>query len=485
MKHNFPCSSRRDFIKGATTILGLAPFSGGRALFAAPNGWTPPANPNITFGVISDTHLRTDRTGKKIDTRLWPDKYLSAALQHFHDINVDAVVHCGDMADRGQIIEMQAHADAWHRVFADDRAADGRKVEKLFVMGNHDVDGFDYGTGFRVDQIYHDPEELKKHILATDLAGWWERIWSEKYEPVWHKEVKGHHFFGMHWGAGEDALERLIASKCKTYGLDVGNKPFFFLTHAITHDEFNNAVKAHRNGFGFFGHWHHSASNWKIVRLLAGATPSVQCPASYPFFDDGKWLGGGDKGISVAPIEEELQAGSWRQGFVVRIYDDMLTISRHEYSEGGSLGADWIMPLEHQTLHPFSLTALKKKIGTPQFRPGAKLHLSLNTKTTTTIKPSNHQTIKLSIPPADGNPASRAYAFDVVVAGGEFEKKLFKSVYAAGANMGIGHEPNGGVTTLDIPLDALPKGRELTFSVRPITSLATRGKTLSTKFKLS
>ena len=80
------------------------------------------------------------------DGRNWPDKYLVAALEHFRAQNVDAVVHCGDMADRGVIAEMQFHADAWRKVFPDGCAADGRKVKKLFVNGNHDVDGGDYGV---------------------------------------------------------------------------------------------------------------------------------------------------------------------------------------------------------------------------------------------------------------------------------------------------------------------------------------------------
>jgi len=472
-------TSRLDFLKGVASSAGFASLGIGR-IFAAPEGWKPPRNPNITFGVVSDTHLRTDRTGKKIDMQSWPDKYLAAAFRHFHEQNVDAVVHCGDMADRGQIVEMQAHADVWRRFFPDGRSADGRKVEKLFVMGNHDVDGYDYGRGFRVDQIYHVPEELKKHILATDLSGWWERIWGEKYEPVWHKEVKGYHFFGLHWGAKEADLERLIAARRKPCGLDEGVRPFFFLTHAITHADFNKAVRAYKNGFGFFGHWHMSAANWKTMRLLEGATPSVQCPAMYPFFDDGKWLGGGDKGISVAPLEDELQAGSWRQGLIVRVYDDMLVISRHEYSEGGSLGADWIMPLDWarrtgnrgRARHPFSIAELKTKIGNPQFRSGAKL-----------IVESSNSDIRLSIPYPDGNPGSRAYAFDVVVIGDEWEKKLFKSVYAAGANMGVGHESNGGVTTLKIPAKELPRGNVLTISVRPITSLGTRGRSIRAEWR--
>lgn len=50
--------------------------------------------------------------------------------------------------------------------------------------------------------------------------------------------------------------------------------------------------------------------------------------------------------------------------------------------------------------------------------------------------------------------------------------------------MGIGHEPNGGVTTLEIAKDELPSGESLTFAVRPFTSLGTSGKVISTEFKV-
>ena len=474
--------SRLDFLKG---IAAGAASAGPWRLFAAPEGWTPPKDPNITFGVVSDTHLRTDRTGRQIDMKLWPDKYLVAALRHFHALNVDAVVHCGDMADRGQIVEMQAHADAWRRAFPDECAADGRKVEKLFVMGNHDVDGYDYGRGFRVDQIYKDPEELKKHILATDLGGWWERIWGEKYEPVWHKEVKGYHFFGKHWGVGDAELGRVIEAGNKAYSLDAGDRPFFFLTHAITDKAFNSDVCRFRNGFGFFGHWHMSAANWRCMRLFNGVTPSVQCPASYPFFDDGRWLGGGDQGIVAAPIEEELQAGSWRQGLVVRVYDDMLAISRYEYSQGGSLGADWIMPLKRRKPHPLSIPELRKVIGKAQFKPDARLEIC----NCENRKKAGGKFLAVKIPLADGNPKSRVYAYEIEIKASDSQPadqkaRTLKAVYAAGANMGVGREPNGGVTTLKVKRSDLPQGAALTFSVTPLTSLGTRGRAISAEIKV-
>ena len=474
---------------------GAAAFGlGGWRLFAAPPGWKPHSNPNIVFGVLADTHLRISRSGG-YDGRNWPDKYLVAALEHFRAQNVDAVVHCGDMADRGVIAEMQVHADAWRKVFPDGCAADGRKVKKLFINGNHDVDGGDYGKGFRLEQIWPDPEERAKHLLSSDMAGNWERIWGEKYEPVWHKEVKGYHFFGMNWGSQESELKDLIDEQCGACGLEDGTKPFFFITHDWTHGKFNAGMKHYRNAFGLWGHWHQSAANWNTIHLLADSIPSVQCPACYPFFDDGRWLGGGDKWISKAPLEGKLAGGRWRQGLVVRVYDDMLTIERREFSEGGSLGADWVMPFG-KTPHPFSMGELKKVIGEPQFHEGAKLEVSLDridkinkiekTANDNPVNPVNpvqedSATLRLcvKIPLADGDPDSRVYAYEVVVVGDEGTPKLRKAVYAAGCNMGVGHEPNGGVTTLDIPKSELPPGKTLTFAVRPLTSLGTAGKPIA------
>ena len=38
--------------------------------------------------------------------------------------------------------------------------------------------------------------------------------------------------------------------------------------------------------------------------------------------------------------------------------------------------------------------------------------------------------------------------------------------------MHLGHEPDGGVTTLDIPKSELPAGKKLTVAVRPVSSLS-------------
>ena len=190
----------------------------------------------------------------------------------------------------------------------------------------------------------------------------------------------------------------------------------------------------------------------------------------------------------------------------------MIVFERHEFSDGeSSLGADWVMPFEREEgrgkrPHPMSREERKKAIGEPQFRKGAKLiveDVSTGLTGLTGLSGAKPQTsdnlvnpvnsvqensatprLRVRIPLADGNPDSRVYAYEVVVVGDEGTQKLHKAVYAVGCNMGIGHEPNGGVTTLEIAKDELPPGESLTFAVRPLTSLGTLGRPIMTEFKV-
>ena len=483
--------TRRDFFKEAFAALGFSALPGG-FLFAAPEGWKPEKKPNLVFGVLSDTHLRTRHgpTGKP--GLNWPHKYFRNALEYFKLRGVDAVINCGDMAHRGQVKELQYHANVWNRVFG----RNGGPV-KLFVCGNHDTDGAEYGNF--VASKYPDPKERAKHVLATDMAANWERIWGEKYEPVWHKEVKGYHFFGRHQRVDDGELVRLVNETGKTVRLDDPLRPFFFMTHSRPRAPLRKRVSANRNAVAFFGHNHWSIANWNMAYLYYNRLPCFECASCEP---RGCSALVGDAWITKAKLEgrEKANTGKGRQGYVVCMYDDMMVLERHEFSDGeSSLGADWVMPLGKRNPHPLSKDELKKVIGEPQFRKGAKLEVE-NVANVEILPNANIQSqletgnigigntgnignIVIKIPLADGNPDSRVYAYEVEVTGDEGTPKLYKAVYAAGCNMGIGHEPNGGVTTLDIPKSELPPGKTLTFAVRPLTSLGTFGKAISAEFK--
>ena len=405
------------------------------------------------------------------------------------------------MAHRGQVEEMQFHANAWNRVFG----PSGGPV-KLFVTGNHDAVGAKYGDF--VEKNYPDPAERAKHVLATDMAANWGRIWGEKYDSVWHKEVKGYHFFGRNWGVDDAELARLVEETGKTVRLDDPARPFFFMTHSRPVAPLRKRVSANRNAVSFFGHNHCSIANWNMAYLYYGRLPCFECASCEPRGCSGL---AGDAWITKAKLEgrDPANTGKGRQGYVVCMYDDMMVLERHDFSDGeASLGADWVMPLGKRNPHPLSKDELKKAIGEPQFRKGAKLEVAGIGNNNDNIKnnfvkgaranpPAQSdkaeavasaekevvvsscsgcfQSIRIKIPLADGNPDSRVYAYEVEVSGKDADKKLLKAVYAAGCNMGIGHEPNHGTTTLEIPRSELPPGKALTFTVTPLTSLGTRG----------
>lgn len=466
--------TRREFLGDG--FAAFAALCGGR-LFAAPPGWKHGGTPNLVFGVISDTHLRTTATGT-YSNGYWSDRWVVAALRHFRDQNVDAVMHCGDMAHLGQVAEMEFHRAAWDKVFPGDRAPDGRKVERLFVTGNHDLDASDYGIGELVKKLYPDEEERKKHLLRTDIAAHWERIWGEPYSDVWHRQVKGYHFFGRHYvtGKGPETEARSFELVKKTFGAEgSGGKPFFMFSHIRPRANMNKAMRAYPDAVSFFGHWHASAADWNRI-FMWSTGPALHCPACCPQANNS--LNAKPYAWSKVAVEGADAGGKSRQGYVVKVYDDMLVVERREFTKGGSLGPDWVMPLNRGTgngeggtgKHPFAKSELKKVIGEPQFEKNVKLKVeSVKLK-------SGEDAARVSIPTADGNPDSRTFAYEVAVTGENGAPALRKFVYAVGVNLGVGHAPGNGTTTLEIPEGELPPGKTLAISVRPFSSLGTSGR---------
>ena len=111
----------------------------------------------------------------------------------------------------------------------------------------------------------------------------------------------------------------------------------------------------------------------------------------------------------------------------------------------------------------------KSNGGEPQFRAGSKLIIEEGKE--------EGKEIKISIPLADGNPKCRVYAYEVEIAGESGVVR--KAIYATGCNLGMGHEPDRGVTTLQVGRAELPKGKKFTISATPLTSVGTRGKAIS------
>ncbi len=469
--------NRREFAKGGLAALGFLALDG-LPVFAAPAGFKPKKKPNLAFGILSDTHLRVEGDGKSLYRTMTLD-YVRNAFKLFKERNVDAFLHLGDAAHRAADRELEFHRELFEEVFG----KSGGPV-KLLVPGNHEW--FDCRDMHQ--KIWSDWQD---HSLVCDFPRLWGRAWGVQFEEMWHKEVNGYHFFGRDWNVDEIKFADFILSHAELCGLK-GKKPFFILSHRRHHFGFCHALREYPNAIAFFGHWHQSNADYKTIYYdsFGGFFPSIEVGACR--YDGGNALDANESVLkekfAASGETGEQKEQDWhtnkvpsRQAMVVNIYDDFVVFKRHEVGQGGKLGPDWVLPLKWREKkdangepfkHPFSRNMLARRIGTPEFPAKAKLEIG-----------KMGDALNLTIPLADGNPKSRVFAYDVVVIGDNPAKKFFKSAYFEGVNLGIGHEPDGGITKVELPMAELPAGKNLTIAVRPISSLGTKGKAIATKFQ--
>ena len=133
--------SRRSFLGGGAALFGSVAANGtGRTgilpVQGAANGQdarSPSRRPRLKIGVIADPHIGTKwMMGINAPAT-------EKAFRDFRSQGVDVVAVLGDMTEGGTIAQWEEFAQIWYDVFPNDLGVDGKKVEKLFITGNHDV----------------------------------------------------------------------------------------------------------------------------------------------------------------------------------------------------------------------------------------------------------------------------------------------------------------------------------------------------------
>ena len=172
--------TRRFFIGGAASFCALRP----NRIFSATSPVEACGRPALTFGVISDVHIGMAKGGRELAERYMTDTF-RATLARFRDAGVDAVVIAGDIAHNGIVPELEAVGKVWYEIFPNDRAPDGRKVERIFVTGNHD-NGI-----WRAKRVYSNEKEATANLISLDYRKWWDKVFYEEWKSSFRKEVKG------------------------------------------------------------------------------------------------------------------------------------------------------------------------------------------------------------------------------------------------------------------------------------------------------
>ena len=505
---------RNFFIGGCAGALGA--FGGNRFFAAA--GFAAGGKTKVRFGVVSDIHITKVGADEKMSA--WGNNLtFRHTLEWFRGQDVDAVLIAGDMADNGMVEQMEAVAQAWYAVFPGDKYPDGRPIEKVFVMGNHDYHGYLYGD--HAAKCYPDMDERVKHVLRSDFATRWKRIFNEDYSRFYCKKINGYTFLGQHWDDGKGMetghgscdfgaeLQAFLDAKGKALDPSL---PFFYVQHphpkntcygpwAWGHDsgKVTKALSAFPNAVAFSGHSHYSLTDERSI--WQGAFTSVGTSSlrytgmeydEHPPVGYENTVSGVRNGwkIDAAKMMGKFPAGDCRQGMLWSVYDDCIVVKRREFLSDLDVGDDWVMPLPAAEARPFAFAEHAKKFRAPEFPAGAKAVVKRGKFKTRggksrdgkeSIARIEKDSFTVTVPPVVAAKDARLFKVEFAAETTDGVKKT-KLVAPLGFNHSLAH-PNVKVSPhCRFALDELGAG-DVTFTATPIGCFGARGKPISAEAK--
>ena len=355
--------SRKQFVGGIAAVLG-----GLLLLGDAYGAETPPI---LKFGLVSDVHLGGE--GKDAD--------LERVLRHFDSQGVDAVMIPGDIAHSGLIREFERFAAIWYRVFPDDRGADGRKVERLIVSGNHCIDGWPgRWKGWSEERL-----RAERFNYADNPQKTWRRLFHEDWHDVFVKTVKGIPFIGAQWKSEQPPFVKppVAATVAKLAPTFDPKLPFFFFQHDAPAGtcfgkagdaEAAAALKPWPNAVSVSGHYHRSLADdrnaWQgdFTAISAGCLHEAAGGESYRnvnYF----W----HKPSRTKPMRTTEWISRGGCCSVVEVFADRLVVHRRSVQTDESLGEDWTIPLPAACGKGFDFKLRESEMVAPEFAAGAEV----------------------------------------------------------------------------------------------------------------
>ena len=493
--------NRRSFIAGTVSFAGFAASRFGR-VFAAQHGKFISGKPNLVFGVTSDVHVKAKNSPiMPYSTGFW-----KKALELFRDKGVDAVVAAGDLCNMGVTDELQAFADTWFEVFPGDKAPDGRKVERIFVYGNHDV-----SMPMARRACNNDKGEMKKRAIALDRAGCWKRIFKEDFSDVYRKTVKGYDFIGAHWegglkGSGDSFCKSLAGFYDKNGASLDASKPFFHVQHphpkGTCHGDAvwgqddgvsTEVLSRYPNAVSFSGHSHNSLLDERAIwqgafTSVATATASHVGMSSLKSgvpegFENYRTYGKDRKSrddAERAKVMPMMNRGLGRQVQIVRVYDDRIVFSRYDLVSNKPLADDLVMPLDSGKTKPFAFAPRCEAAKAPCFPAGAAVDVSF-CKAQHRGEAGETAAVKISVPAANAEPSARGVYYRVCAECGA--KKVEVSVIHDAYRFSAGDARSEAPLDCRIAADRLPKGN-VTFKVTAYSWWNKPSRTLETVQKV-
>ena len=474
-------SSRRSFLTGMVCTVG---FPGCRFPFGT-DAWA--SVPRLRFGVVSDIHL-TRETGEPGDRQ--DQAPLLRAFGYFRDRRADAVVLAGDMADSGLVAELQSVANVWEQAFPGSRLPDGSPVERIFVTGNHDWEGCNYGK--LTHTRFPDEKDFARRVLRTDYAGNWERIFKEPYQRVYLKRVKGYAFVGAHWHP--DFLERSCRGKDEPFNSHVaefyaehgaelaGERPFFHVQHphpkgtvfgpwaSCDDGTTTRILSAFPNAIAISGHSHMSLTDERAIwqggftsigagSLLYTSLPTTELP--FPGYEN---AGGYRDAKKLTPCRPQAWQRAAQQGLFIMVYDDRMEIERLDFGSCVSVGPAWTVPTGQGAERPYAFAAHAGRLDPPAFSAQDALRV-FQTESALTVE----------IPPARNAEGVHAYSYELRAC--DAEGRILQARRLLAEDFNLPAVSQGLPTRCAFSLADVASA--VRFDARPLDSFGNKGKWIS------
>lgn len=441
--------------------------------------------PELTVGLLSDLHI-SDR-GSTAKFRM--------ALRRFDEMKADAVLVSGDLTDWGLVSQLECVAQAWNEVFAGGRRSDGGRITKLLHYGDHDIGGLTHSFGPNwpgweaLRRKHPNTAELDRQIIEkVGRKEVWERVFGEEWSPVMRRQVNGYDFLlsnftwgepGNEWGDATPgfgaALENLSPRK---------GRPFFCSQHRIYRNTAGGpdapgqddgsvgaALAGYPDAFCFCGHGHLNAvdetSIWQGA-FTAVELPSLQYTVLRKGRENSRVSAAVDFAKTVPPRQmKRMETSGTRQAMVMRVYSDVVVISRFDVADGLPLGPDWTVPLDGS--RPFGFKARRDSEVAPQFLSGAGVEAVRRQGEDRHGTPTEQWVV--SFPAArEAADVLRAYEYEVLPRSGRAKLVYSPQIISASAR-------DVGTVSCVFAVSEVPE--EPVFSVTPIGSFGSRGKSIS------
>ena len=440
------------------------------------------SKPIAKIGVLSDVHLKVPGD---------EDTFLKA-LEYFRDNGADGVLVAGDIADTGKISELKRAADAWFKIFPEGKAPDGRKVEQLFVLGNHDSLG--WRGGLKGEQL-NDPAVVADALgySLESLQKAWMDCFHEEFSPIWMKDVNGIAVIGTHWGLANDhdkVMEKFFAENGKRLN---PNLPFIYTQHthprntcmgawAWGHDNgtATRVLSQYPNAVAFSGHSHYSLTDersvWQGEFTSINTSSLRQTSLDYACRENARGNRYGYREDKRRRAMRSLDTRDGRQGMLVSIFADRLEIVRREFVYGESLGPDWIVPLPARTNGPLAFQSRAAKRSAPEFAIDAEIRVCVKEP-----QPGK-KCVEVSFPSAHAVDGCRVNEYEVTATLVEDDFDLIQAQRRfLAADFYLPNSQCGKKNTCVFSFDELPQKGRYVFSVRPIECFGKKGAERASK----